>query len=120
MHSYRFYDGNGFAADWSAMTSGTTNNLNGLWGSSGSDVFAVGDSGTILHYDGTAWSAVPSPTTDNLNGIWGNSATHAFAVGDNGTILQYDGLNWLTVPSTTTNNLNSVWGYFRHICLCGG
>jgi len=106
-----FMTGNGFAADWSAMDSGTTNNLNGLWGSSGSDVFAVGDSGTILHYDGTAWSAVASPTTDNLNGIWGSSATHAFAVGDSGTILQYDGLNWLTVPSTTTNNLNSVWGY---------
>ena len=27
---------------WSAMTSGTTNSLNGVWGSSGSDVFAVG------------------------------------------------------------------------------
>ena len=91
--------GNGFAADWSAMTSGTTNNLNGVWGSSGSDVFAVGDSGTILHYDGTAWSAVASPTANNLNSVWGSSATDAFAVGDNGTILHYDGLHWSTVAS---------------------
>ncbi len=30
-----FMTGNGLAADWSAMISGTTNNLNGLWGSSG-------------------------------------------------------------------------------------
>jgi hypothetical protein len=105
-----FMTGTGFTADWSPMSSGTTNNLNGLWGSSGSDVFAVGDSGTILHYDGTAWSAMASPTTSNLNSIWGSSSTNAIAVGDSGTILRYDGLNWLTVLSSTTNNLNSVWG----------
>ncbi len=105
-----FMTGSGLTAEWSAMDSGTTNNLNGLWGSSGSDVFAVGDAGTILHYDGIAWSAVASPTTENLNGIWGSSATDAFAVGDNGTILRYDGSNWLTIPSATTNNLNRVWG----------
>jgi hypothetical protein len=29
------------------------NHLRGVWGSSGSDVFAVGDDGTILHYDGS-------------------------------------------------------------------
>ena len=32
------------------MSSGTTEWLYGVWGSCGSDVFAVGDSGTILHY----------------------------------------------------------------------
>jgi hypothetical protein len=31
-----FITGNGFAADGSSMTSGTTNNLNGVYGSSGS------------------------------------------------------------------------------------
>jgi hypothetical protein len=105
-----FMTGTGFTADWSAMTSGTTNNLNSIWGSSGSDVFAVGDSGAILHYDGTAWSAMASPTTSNLNSIWGSSSTHAIAVGDNGTILHYDGLNWLEAQSNTTNNLNGIWG----------
>jgi len=42
------YDG----SSWNAMTSGTTNNLRGIWGSSSSDIdiFVVGDWGTILHY----------------------------------------------------------------------
>ena len=39
-------------AAWAPMPSGTSENLSAVWGSSGSDVFAVGFNGTILHYDG--------------------------------------------------------------------
>jgi hypothetical protein len=53
---------------WTAMDSGTTARLNGIWGSSSSDVFAVGmdlDSwnGVILHYDGSTWSAMTSSSS---------------------------------------------------------
>src|SRR3989304_1774942 len=34
---------------WYAIASGTTHALRGVWGSGASDVWAVGDSGTILH-----------------------------------------------------------------------
>jgi hypothetical protein len=78
-------------ATWSPMSSGTTRNLSGVWGSSGSNVFAVGDGGTILHYDGRTWSAMSSGTTESLFGVWGTSATDVFAVGATGTILHYDG-----------------------------
>ena len=47
----------------------TGNTLNGVWGSSGSDVFAVGEAGTILHYHGSAWSAMISGTTMPLNEV---------------------------------------------------
>jgi hypothetical protein len=36
------------------------NPLHGVWGSSGSDVFAVGWDGTIVHYDGSSWSSMTS------------------------------------------------------------
>ena len=42
------------------MSSGTTDNLESVWGSSGDDVFAVGGGGTILHYEGSAWSDMSS------------------------------------------------------------
>ena len=38
--------------EWPAMTIGTDTSLAAIWGSSGSDVFAVG-LGSILHYDGS-------------------------------------------------------------------
>ena len=78
------------AADWTwqnPLPQG--NNLTAVWGSSGSDVFAVGDLGTILHYDGSSWSAMSSGTTNDLWGVWGSSGSNVFAVGDFGTILHY-------------------------------
>jgi uncharacterized repeat protein (TIGR01451 family) len=67
--------------------------LKGVWGSGGSDVFAVGDVGTILHYDGAAWSAMSSGTSGGFRGVWGSSGGDVFAVGSNGTILHYSCAN---------------------------
>jgi hypothetical protein len=71
------------------MTSGTSNWLFGVWGSSGSNVFAVGDSGTILHYDGSSWSSMTSGTSNDLEGVWGSSGSNVFATGEGGTILHH-------------------------------
>ena len=45
------------------MSSPTTQHLSRVWSTAPSDVYAVGDNGTILHYDGTTWSAMSSGTT---------------------------------------------------------
>ncbi len=81
----------------------------GLWGSCATNVFAVGDNGTILHYDGK-WTAMNSGTQKWLNAVWGSSATNVFAVGDNGTVLCYDGKNWIDMDSGTKEHLWGVWG----------
>jgi hypothetical protein len=95
---------------WSTMGSSTTEELNGVWSSSPSDVFAVGSAGTILHYDGSAWNSMTSNTTNNLYSIWGNSSSDVFAVGSAGTILHYNGSAWNSITSNTTYDLNGVWG----------
>jgi len=100
--------------DWnaatSAQTSGVTQILNGVWGSSASSIWAVGAGGTILKFDGTSWSAQASGTTQNLNGVWGSSATSVWAVGDSGTILKFNGTSWAAQTSGTTQILYAVWG----------
>jgi hypothetical protein len=95
-------------AGWTYMTSGTTNSLHDVWGSSGSDVFVVGDGGTILHYNGNTWSTMTSGTTNWLSGVWGSSGSDVFAVGGS-TILHYDGINWSSM-SSGANYLLDVWG----------
>ena len=92
------------------MKSDTEMWLKDVWGSSATDVFAVGESGTILQYDGSNWSKVTSGTTKYLYGIWGSSATDVFAVGESGTILHYNGTSWSSVDSGTVEHLRDIWG----------
>src|SRR5512136_2439369 len=51
------------------------NNLYGVWGSSAHDVYAVGESGNIAHYDGVRWSSIilvdPYGNTPDLYDVWG-------------------------------------------------
>jgi len=65
--------------EWTAMESGTTVSLNAVWAYSGSRVFAVGDSRTILRLDGTAWGqpyqvGVPSHPEAHFSSITGVGA----------------------------------------------
>ena len=68
-----------------------------VWSSSPNDVFAVGERGTIIHFDGHHWTTMATPTDRHLHGIWGSSATNVYAVGQVGTILHYDGTHWQQV-----------------------
>lgn len=92
-----------------------------VWGSSPSDVFAVGTAcspeyfacwGNIHHFDGSAWTTalVPTVAWNELAGIWGSSARDVFAVGRGGEILHFDGTTWTSMESGTTRELRAVWG----------
>jgi len=100
----------GAIAAWTPMNSGTTEYLLDVWGNSGSDVFAVGENGTIVHYDGSNWSAMSSGTTEHLFGVWCNTGSDVFVVGAKGTILHYDGISWNSMASGTTAYPYKLWG----------
>ena len=86
------------------------NSLNGIWGSGANNVFAVGDEGTIVQYDGIAWSTMPSGLQVPLREVWGSSGTSIFAVGDQGAIVHYDGTSWSIMASGVTDSLRDIWG----------
>jgi hypothetical protein len=84
--------------------------LHSIWGSSGQNIFVVGDSGTILHFNGISWESVASGGGEALYGVWGSSATDVFAVGANGLIQHFNGTGWRRIdtglPATV---LSGVW-----------
>ena len=85
--------------------------LRGVWGSSASNVFAVGDSGVVLRYNGTAWSRMATPTTAQLNDVWGSGASDVYAATSAGQLLRFNGTSWSTVPGVQAPGaLWSVWG----------
>ena len=66
----------------------TNNDLTAL------DAWAVGDSGTIIHWNGKNWTTVNSPTSVNLYSVFFVNASSGWAVGgssNNGVILNYNG-----------------------------
>jgi hypothetical protein len=67
--------------------------LRAVWGTSPSNVWSVGNGGTIVHYDGQQWSTVASGTTEDLTSVWGTSSSDVWAAGYS-TILHYAGSSW--------------------------
>ncbi len=96
---------------WTSQTSGVTVDLHGIWGTSTSSVWAVGDGGTVLFWDGTSWTPQTSGVTTNLNAISGFNATNVWAVGDASEIIKWNGTAWTTqtAPNGVNDNLNGVW-----------
>lgn len=101
---------------WTSVDSQSTVVLEGIWGSSKDDLWAVGDMGVIRHMVGGAlrWAIVPSPTTEALHAVWGSAANDVWAVGDFGTILHFDGTTWkpstAALPLGKKQHLYGVWG----------
>ena len=87
--------------------------LYGVYGTSATDVHAVGLDGTSLHWNGTTWSARSTGTSHVLVGIWAEDANRAMAVGardfTSGVALRYTG-SWSEIPAATNRILSAVWG----------
>ena len=81
-----------------------------VWGTSLSDVFVVGESGTILHWDSNEWTVMDSATAADLYEVWGTAPDNVFAVGEHGTILHYDGMFWSPMESSTTERIIAIGG----------
>ena len=54
---------------WNEQNSGTTSWLFAIRGNSKDNIYAVGDYGTILHYDGSKWKRCTSNTNKRLMSV---------------------------------------------------
>src|SRR4029077_18626103 len=85
--------------------------------SSPTDVYAVGSSGILMHYNGSAWAALTSGPSEQFNGMWGRSVSDIYAVGPPDSVWHYNGIRWsaqlVEWPDLTTpinRWLAAVWG----------
>jgi hypothetical protein len=65
-----WFDGSTFKTDCSIRPL-LTGAINKLWGSSSSDLYAVGNAGNIAHWNGVKWTKIESGTTIDLKFITG-------------------------------------------------
>jgi hypothetical protein len=101
---------------WIPLTSNAAGKtLRAIWGTSESNLFAVGDNGTIVHStDGVSWGGETSNTGENLNAVWGDAGGIVYAAGTNGALIQRTGGIWGPVApnpwGTATVNLRGLSG----------
>ena len=62
-----------------------------LWGTSPSNMIAVGGQGLVARYDGVRWTVNRPPTRYDLSAVWGSSAGNIYVAGQAGTILHHCG-----------------------------
>ena len=60
------YDG----STWSQIDLGFEPDLRSVVGTGPDDVFAAGDVGLLMHWDGDGWEEIRTGTTQNIEGVW--------------------------------------------------
>jgi hypothetical protein len=84
---------------WTTMISGTTQDLNDVWGHPTAGVFAVGNVGTVLRLNGAAWTTVAVKTSAAVTSVWGSGAKDIYISSDK--ILHFNGAGWSPVPKVS-------------------
>ena len=85
--------------------------IRGVWGSSGSGVYLVGDGGYASHLDRGPFESIDTPVTDTLYSVSGTGWGGPMAVGANGTILSLDSGGARAQESGTDRDLFAVSAY---------
>lgn len=93
------YDGNTFAPVPVPANDRGATSLFKIWGTNDT-IFAVGEKGLIIQYDGNMWKQVPTGANadDDFVSLWGTGDSNIVAVGGRATarIAHYDGSSWTT------------------------
>lgn len=93
--------------------------LTAVHGRAANDVWAVGDAGTTLHYDGCGWKTITVPKVGRIKSVFvplataggsSGAADTAYAVVEPGSVFKWDGTQWNEVLKAPTGNLNSIHG----------
>ncbi|HUS68053.1 MAG TPA: hypothetical protein VMZ28_26150, partial [Kofleriaceae bacterium] len=94
------------AIGWLPVASPVAGDLLALSGTGPDDVFAVGQNGSLAHFDGIGWMAAAIPDGD-LTSVSARMPGDAWAVSPN-AIYRWDGASWTQVDPAITANHGAV------------
>ncbi len=117
------YDGSTFTPFDVPANDRNATSLFKVWGIGGK-VFAVGEQGLIIEWNGANWAQVPAGASANEDfvSLWGTSENNIVAVGGrtSARIATYDGTSWTTIAPGTAPGLNAVFMTAENQAVVGG
>jgi photosystem II stability/assembly factor-like uncharacterized protein len=95
--------------------SGAVIGFEDLSGFNGSDIYAVGWSGEIWHFNGENWSQIDSPVSSILSAVCCAEDGFVYAVGHDGVMLKGRGDSWTVIGTGRKEKLMDVQFYAGQI-----
>jgi hypothetical protein len=93
--------------------------INAVWGISPTSIYAVGNDGWILHFDGIQWTKMFIDSGSSFRAVWGSSDQDVWAVGSSGKVFWFDGKTWHEVPGSVNGTLVDVHGGGGNVFIIG-
>lgn len=99
--------------DWNRVPSPTDQNLNSLFAFNRTSIWACGDNGTILHYDGSEWavSTITPQITEDLFDLFFVSPDKGWCVGEN-ILLKFESGVWNQLQTFTKEEFLSILVFY--------
>jgi hypothetical protein len=104
---------------WELFDTGTEQLFSKFWGAAADDIWAIGDQGSLLHWNGESWS-VEDKTFYYLDDIHGVSETDIRVIGcydfyyppfyKFGVVLRWDGTEWEIEDGWLNPDMSCIWG----------
>jgi hypothetical protein len=101
---------------WQVVLQKLDGALLSVWGTSGTDVYAVGGphgnagfNALVMHFDGATWTRLDAGNTDTYWWVYGTGAKDVWMTGENGRISHWDGATFKHYASGTTATIFGVY-----------
>jgi hypothetical protein len=104
------------ALDDGVYVAGAAGEAKILWsidGTSSDDVYAVGSSGVILHFDGKRWTREKSPTTSGFQRVICVSKDEVYVCGYANALYRKDGARWRALTKRDASVVFWDMAYFK-------
>jgi hypothetical protein len=94
-------------------------NLQGLWGTSKSDVWLVGQEGMIYRFDGTKVTVAHQGSIDDVyHHVWASASNDVWVTGQRGengsVVLHHDGSAWAADPQIGSRRVHALFGFSKN------
>jgi hypothetical protein len=106
---------------WNAVQFEGTHALHSVWGTAKDDVWVVGASAFVRHFDGKTWSALPLSigAPIDFTSVSGTSSRDVWAVGWGQTVRHFDGAAWSAEQPPQWDTFRSVWASANEVWVLG-